>query len=76
MKENTAFIAGHQARRMGSSCSKDLHSLMAFSRGSFLIFFVYFLKFSFNWEIINNIAMVLSIHQCESAIGKHMYLPP
>ena len=52
MKENTAFTAGHQARRMGSSCSKDLHSLMAFSGGSFLIFFVYFFKIYFNWEII------------------------
>ena len=31
VKESAAFTAGHQARRMGSSSSKDLNSLMAFS---------------------------------------------
>lgn len=28
-REDTVFIAGHQAGRMGSSCLKDLNSLMA-----------------------------------------------
>ena len=30
VKKSTAFIAGHQARRIGSSCSKDPNSSMAF----------------------------------------------
>ena len=33
VKQSTAFIAGHQARRTGSSCSKDPKSLMAFREG-------------------------------------------
>ena len=33
VKESTAFMAGHQAGRMGSSCSKDLNSPVAFREG-------------------------------------------
>lgn len=33
MRGNTAFIVGHQARRTGSSWSKDLNSLAAFQKG-------------------------------------------
>ena len=33
IKEIKVFISGCQARRMGSSCSKDLNSLMAFREG-------------------------------------------
>ena len=32
-KESIVFIAGHQARNIGSSCSKDLNSLLAFREG-------------------------------------------
>ena len=33
VKESTTFTEGHQARRTGSSCSKDPDSLMAFREG-------------------------------------------
>ena len=33
VKESTVFMVGHQARRMGSSCSKDPNSPVAFREG-------------------------------------------
>lgn len=44
MKESIAFIEGCQARRMGSSCSKDLNSLMTCREG--------FLKVTFGIGIV------------------------
>ena len=38
VKESTAFIAGHQVRRTGGSCSKDLNSPLVF-REQFLFFY-------------------------------------
>ena len=33
LQQSQGLFAGHQARRMGSSCSKDLNSPMAFKQG-------------------------------------------